>query len=296
MLYSARGSVFGARAVEGVIVPDPRPRLRCMRSELIGFGTLVQAGRDSPDVYRTAALSALDNGYRTLDTALRYQNEVQVGQAVAQSDVPREEIRITTKVPGRFHGYHEAKTSIIRSLIDLNQPYVDAALIHWPLPRQHKYVDTWRALIEMRDAGLIRTIGVSNFLPEHLQRLAEETGEMPAINQVEMHPYFGQAALRAFHAKHGIQTQAWSPLGRTTDMIQDPVLANVAAKHDVTPVEVVLAWHVHHGSMPLPASSNPDRQRANLHFTVALDAQDIAEIDGLERGRIYMDPAVHEEF
>lgn len=267
-----------------------------MRSELIGFGTLVQAGRDNPDIYRTAAISALEVGYRTLDTALRYNNEVQVGQAIAQSGVPRDQITVTTKIPGRFQGYHEAKTSIIRSLIDLDLPYVDAALIHWPLPRQHKYVDTWRALREMRDAGLIRTIGVSNFLPEHLQRLADETGEMPAINQVEMHPYFGQGHLRAFHRAHGIQTQAWSPLGRTTDMIDDPVLTNVAQKHGSTPVEVVLAWHVHHGSMPLPASSHPEHQRANLYFTVELDDQDIADIDGLERGRIYMDPAVHEEF
>lgn len=256
----------------------------------------MQAGRDNPDIYRTATLSALDIGYRTLDTALRYENEVHVGQAIAQTDVPRDEITVTTKIPGRFHGYHEAKTSIIRSLNDLQLPSVDNALIHWPLPQQHKYVDTWRAMIEMRDAGLIRTIGVSNFLPEHLQRLADETGEMPAINQVEMHPYFGQAELRAFHDKHGIVTQAWSPLGRTSDMIDDPVLTQVAQKHSSTPVEVVLAWHVHHGSMPLPASSNPERQRANLLFDVELDADDIAAIDGLERGRIYQDPAVHEEF
>jgi len=267
-----------------------------MRSNLIGFGTLVQAGRDNPDVYRTATLSALEIGYRTLDTALRYNNEVQVGQAIAQTDVPREDITVTTKIPGRFHGYHEAKTSIIRSLRDLDQPYVDVALIHWPLPRLHKYVDTWRAMIEMRDAGLIRTIGVSNFLPEHLQRLADETGEMPAINQVEMHPYFGQTELRAFHTEHGIQTQAWSPLGRTSDMIQDPVLVKIAEKHQASAAAVVLAWHLHHGSMPLPASSNPDRQRQNLLFDVELDQQDIAEIDGLERGRLFYDPAEHEEF
>lgn len=267
-----------------------------MRSDHIGFGTLVQAGRDNPDAYRTATLSALEIGYRTLDTALRYNNEVQVGQAIAETDVPREEITVTTKIPGRFHGYHEAKTSIIRSLRDLGLPYVDVALIHWPLPRLHKYVDTWRAMIEMRDAGLIRVIGVSNFLPEHLQRLAEETGEMPAINQVEMHPYFGQAELRAFHAEHDIQTQAWSPLGRTTDLTADPVLGKVARKHDATPAEVVLAWHLHHGSMPLPASSNPARQRQNLLFTVELDGQDIADIDGLERGRLFYDPADHEEF
>lgn len=267
-----------------------------MRPDHIGFGTLVQAGRDNPDAYRTATLSALEIGYRTLDTALRYNNEVQVGQAIAETDVPREEITVTTKIPGRFHGYHEAKTSIIRSLRDLDLPYVDVALIHWPLPRLHKYVDTWRAMIEMRDAGLIRVIGVSNFLPDHLQRLAEETGEMPAINQVEMHPYFGQAELRAFHAEHDIQTQAWSPLGRTTDLTADPVLGKVARKHDATPAEVVLAWHLHHGSMPLPASSNPARQRQNLLFTVELDGQDIADIDGLERGRLFYDPADHEEF
>ena len=267
-----------------------------MRSRLIGFGTLVQAGKQDADIYRIATLSALDVGYRTLDTALRYQNEAQVGQAIAESDVPREDLRVTTKIPGRFHGYHEAKTSIIRSLTDLKLSYVDTALIHWPLPRLQRYVDTWRALIEMRDAGLVRTIGVSNFLPEHIQRLADETGEMPAANQVEMHPYFGQAELRAFHTQHGIQTQAWSPLGRTSDMILDPVLVRIAEKHNSTPVAVVLAWHVHHGSMPLPASSNPERQRANLDFEIELEAQDIADIDGLERGRIFQDPAEHEEF
>lgn len=276
--------------------PQVAVTLGCMRSELIGFGTLVQAGKNDPDIYRTATLSALEVGYRTLDTALRYNNEVQVGQAIAQSDVPREDITVTTKIPGRFHGYHEAKTSIVRSLIDLNLPYVDVALIHWPLPRLYKYVDTWRAMIEMRDAGLIRTIGVSNFLPEHLQRLVDETGEMPAINQVEMHPYFGQAELRAFHTEHEIQTQAWSPLGRTSDMIQDPVLVDVAKKHDATPAEVVLAWHLHHGSVPLPASSDPERQRENLWFEITLDDEDIAAIDGLERGRIFYDPAEHEEF
>jgi diketogulonate reductase-like aldo/keto reductase len=267
-----------------------------MRSDLIGFGTLVQAGRDTPDLYRTATLSALEVGYRKLDTALRYNNEVQVGQALAQTDVPREDITVTTKIPGRFHGYHEAKTSVIRSLIDLHQSYVDVALIHWPLPRLHKYVDTWRALIEMRDAGLIRAIGVSNFLPKHLQRLADETGEMPASNQVEMHPYFGQAELRAFHTEHDIQTQAWSPLGRTTDMVQDPVLIEIAEKHHATAPEVVLAWHVHHGSVPLPASSDPERQRANLWFEVELNDQDIAAIDGLERGRLFQNPAEHEEY
>ncbi|HIW47576.1 MAG TPA: aldo/keto reductase [Candidatus Yaniella excrementigallinarum] len=267
-----------------------------MRSDLIGFGTLVQAGKDNPDAYRAATLSALEIGYRTLDTALRYENEVQVGQALAQTDVPREDISVTTKIPGRFHGYHEAKTSIIRSLNDLNQPYVDAALIHWPLPRLHKYVDTWRAMIEMRDAGLIRTIGVSNFLPEHLERLAEDTGEMPAVNQVEMHPYFNQAELRGFHAEHSIQTQAWSPLGRTSDMIQDPVINRIAEKHSATAAEVVLAWHVHYGSMPLPASSQPEHQRANLFFDVILDNDDVAALDGLERGRMYQHPAEHEEF
>ena len=198
-----------------------------MRSDLIGFGTLVQAGKDNPDTYRAATLSALEIGYRTLDTALRYENEVQVGQAIAQTDVSREDISVTTKIPGRFHGYHEAKTSIIRSLNDLNQPYVDAALIHWPLPRLHKYVDTWRAMIEMRDAGLIRTIGVSNFLPEHLERLAEipvkclpSTRWRCTLFQSGRIAWF---SCRAQHPNSGL-VASWPDLGYD----QDPVINRIA--------------------------------------------------------------------
>ncbi|MGO1181659.1 MAG: aldo/keto reductase [Micrococcaceae bacterium] len=264
----------------------------------IGFGTLVRGdNKNERGVMVRSLRSALQQGYRLLDTALSYGNEAEVGQAVRASGLNREDILVTTKVPGRFHGYHGARESLRVSLENLRFDYVDLALIHWPLPRLDLYVDTWRALIEMREEGLIRSIGVSNFTAEHLRRLHEETGVMPAVNQIEMHPYFVQEQLRAVHDQHGIVTQAWSPLGRASELRDDRVLNEIAREHGVTPGQVVLRWHLQHGVIPLPASSSPERQRDNLSLGFELSGEQMIRIDHLEQGRIWgQDPDVHEEY
>ena len=244
---------------------------------LLGLGTVQSEGEDMA----STVTSALDAGYRLIDTALSYGSESGVGRAVASSLVAREDISISTKIPGRFHGYDEAKGSARTSLNDLAVDYIDLLLIHWPLPKVGKYVDTWRAMIDLQQEGKVRSIGVSNFTVEHLDRLASETSVVPAVNQIEMHPYFPQAELRAYHAEHGIVTESWSPLGR-----------------GVTPGQVVLRWHVQLGAIPLPKSSNPDRQRQNLDvFGFELTDDEVTAISGLERGRIWdQDPDTYEEF
>ena len=196
----------------------------------IGFGTFPNAGDDS----RTTTISALDAGYRLLDTALRYENEQSVGRAVREYDLPRESILVCTKLAGRHHGYDETIKGCHESLTNLGLDYVDIYLIHWPLPRLDKYVDSWKAMIKLRDEGLVRSIGVSNFTEAHLRRIIDATGVMPVMNQVELHPYFPQAPLRAVHAELGIVTESWSPMGRG-ELLADPTVARVAEAHGVRP-------------------------------------------------------------
>lgn len=261
---------------------------------LLGLGTVQAEGEDMA----STVTSALDAGYRLIDTALSYGTEGGVGRAVAASNIPRENISITTKIPGRFHGYDEATESARTSLNDLGVDYIDLLLIHWPLPRVDKYVDTWRAMIDLRQQGLVKSIGVSNFTEEHLDRLAAETSVVPAVNQIELHPYFPQADMRAYHDKHGIVTESWSPLGRGSELMQAAPVADAAAAHGVTPGQVVLRWHVQLGAVPLPKSSNPERRRQNLDvFGFELTDDEVAAISGLERGRIWdQDPNTYEEF
>lgn len=259
----------------------------------IGFGTSGHQGSESAQ----AVQGALDCGYRLIDTALRYGNEDAVGQAVRRSPVPRDDIMITSKIPGRYHGYDEAQTSLRTSLDDLGVDRIDLLLIHWPLPRLDRYVDTWRSMIEMREQGQVRSIGVSNFTPEHIRRLQSETGVTPAVNQIEMHPYFPQASARAFHAEQGIVTEAWSPLGRGSGLLQEPVVTEIARAHDRDVGQVVLAWHLRHDTVPLPASVRPERQRSNLDIDITLSTEEMAALDGLDRGRLRgQDPDTHEEF
>lgn len=260
----------------------------------IGLGTVKAEGED---MAATVTL-ALDSGYRLIDTALRYETEPGVGQAIAESSVPRGEIVVTTKIPGRLHGYDEAKQSAHTSLSNLGVDYIDLLLIHWPLPKVDKYVDTWRAMIELQKDGLVKSIGVSNFTSAHLDRLAAETGVVPAVNQIELHPYFPQAELRGYHAEHGIVTESWSPLGRGSELLHAAPVADAAAAHGVSPGQVVLRWHVQLGAVPLPKSSNPDRQRQNLDvFGFELSEAEVAAISSLERGRIWdQDPDTYEEF
>lgn len=258
----------------------------------VGFGTYPHGEVDSAAITE----HALELGYRLLDTALSYGNEEAVGRGIARSAVPREEIVLTTKIPGRHHGYDGARESVRRSLDDLGLSRIDLLLIHWPLPRLDRYVDTWRAMVEMRDEGLARSIGVSNFTPAHIRRLQEETGVTPAVNQIEMHPYFHQRRQRDFHAEHGIVTESWSPLGRGGDLLEEPVLVEIARAHDVGVGQVVLRWHVEHGVVPVPASAHPDRRRLNRELGFELTPGEVAAVDGLERGRIWgQDPDEYEE-
>ncbi|MFE8970073.1 aldo/keto reductase [Streptomyces albogriseolus] len=244
-----------------------------------------------------AVTSALHAGYRLIDTAANYRNETGVGRAVAGAGVPREEIVVTTKLPGRHHGYEETLASFEESRARLGLEYVDLYLIHWPLPRVDRYVDSWRAMVKLREDGLVRSIGVSNFTPAHIERLEKETGVLPSVNQVELHPFFPQEELRAYHADKGVLTESWSPLGRGSRLLDDLAVAAVADAHGVTPAQAVLRWHVQLGAVPVPKSSDPQRQRANLDvFGFELDDAQMRTLSDRAHRRIGGDPEVHEEF
>ncbi|OON78095.1 aldo/keto reductase [Streptomyces tsukubensis] len=244
-----------------------------------------------------AVSGALETGYRVIDTAVNYGNETGVGRGVARADVAREEIVVTTKLPGRHHGYDETLASFEESRTRLGLDYVDLYLIHWPLPRINKYVDSWRAMIKLQQDGLVRSIGVSNFTPEYIDRLERETGVLPAVNQVELHPGFPQEELRAYHAVKEIVTESWSPLGRGSELLEDAAIVGVANKLGITPGQAVLRWHTQIGAVPIPKSADPKRQRDNLNiFGFELDPDEMAAIGKRPRRRMGGDPERHEEF
>ncbi|WP_189218607.1 MULTISPECIES: aldo/keto reductase [Streptomyces] len=244
-----------------------------------------------------AVAEALELGYRLVDTAADYRNETGVGRGVARAGVAREEIVVTTKLPGRHHGYEETLASFEESRRRLGLDYVDLYLIHWPLPRVDRYVDSWKAMVKLREDGLVRSIGVSNFTPGHIDRLEKETGVLPAVNQIELHPLLPQDELRAFHADKGIVTESWSPLGRGGDLLEDPAIGRIAEAHGVTPGQVVLRWHVQLGAVPVPKSASPERQRQNLDvFGFELDADEVRAVADRTRRRLGGDPETHEEF
>jgi diketogulonate reductase-like aldo/keto reductase len=259
----------------------------------LGLGTYNLRGEEGT----AAIVDAIGVGYRLLDTAVNYENEQEVGEAVRRSGVDRDELLVTSKIPGRHHGYEQAIDSIQGSLGMLGLDRIDLQLIHWPNPSVGKYVDTWRGMIEARERGLVRSIGVSNFTEAMLTELIEATGVVPAVNQVELHPYFPQGQLRAFHAEHGIRTESWSPLARRSELLTEQLLQELAVVHEVTPTQVVLRWHVQLGSTPIPKSSDPDRQRENADvFGFTLTDDQVTAISALERGRLWGgDPATHEE-
>lgn len=258
----------------------------------LGFGTYTLRGDDGV----AAIEAAIGAGYRLLDSAVNYQNEVEVGEAVRRSGI-RDELIVTTKVPGREHGYEETVRSAHGSLERLGLDRIDLYLIHWPNPSVDRYVETFRAMIDLRRDGKVGSIGVSNFTAAMLTRLIDETGVTPAVNQVEMHPYFPQDALRAFHAAHGIRTESWSPLARRSELLSEQVVADVAAAHGVSPTQAVLRWHTQLGSTPIPKSATPARQVENADvFDFTLTDAEIRAISGLERGRLWDgDPETHEE-
>ncbi|MEU1127760.1 aldo/keto reductase [Streptomyces sp. NPDC005899] len=249
------------------------------------------------DAAEEAVAGALGLGYRLVDTALNYRNERGTGRGIARSGVPREDVFVTTKVPGRHHGYEETLASFEESRSDLGLEYVDLYLIHWPLPGLDRYVDTWKAMIRLREDGLVRSIGVSNFTADHLDRLERETGVLPVVNQIEMHPLLPQAELRAVHAAKGIVTESWSPLARGRQVLEAPEVLAAAQAHGVTPGQVVLRWHTQLGAVPIPKSADPGRQRENLDlFGFELTPRELEGIGARPPHRFGGDPATHEEF
>ncbi|MGK2348144.1 aldo/keto reductase [Actinomyces sp. W5033] len=266
----------------------------------IGMGTYKLYGRQGG----RAVTSAIEVGYRLIDSAFSYENEAVVAEAVARAvdegHAAREELIITSKVPGRHFGRDRALWAVEESAARMRAlGPIDLYLIHWPNPAQDRYVETWQALIEAREQGLVRHIGVSNFLPEHIQRLEDETGVLPAVNQIESHPRFPNTEQVAYDASRGILTEAWSPIGRSSDLLSDPVVLAVAQAHAITPAQAVLAWHVARGVVPIPKSSSPGRQVENLAAAgLLLTPEEVAALTALGRsgGRLKgQDPAVYEE-
>ncbi len=260
----------------------------------IGLGTFGMRGPSGV----ASIVSGLEAGYRLLDTALRYRNEKEVGEGVRESGVDRGDISVTTKLRGRNHGFYETLEGFDESLSNLGLDYVDLYLIHWPLPRLGKFVDSWRAMIWLRDQGAIRSIGVSNFTPTHIGQLIVETGVTPAVNQVELHPYFAQDAQRAFHDENGIVTESWSPLGRKRRRLaSEPIIVGIAAAHAVSTTQVVLRWHLQLGAVAIPKSADSGRQATNLDILgfVLTDAE-VEAISSLESRRTWWaDPDRHYE-
>jgi diketogulonate reductase-like aldo/keto reductase len=254
----------------------------------LGFGVFLVP----PGETEAAVATALSTGYRHIDTARLYENEGEVGAAIAKSGIPRDEIFVTTKLWNSDQGYDAARAAFDRSLEQLGFDYVDLYLIHWPLPKLDRYVETWRALEKIAGEGRARAIGVSNFQIPHLQRLLDETGTVPAVNQVELHPHLTQAPLRAFHAQHGIVTEAWSPLARGGSVLTDPRIGAIAAAHGKTPAQVILHWHIQVGNVAIPKSVTPSRIAENLDvFGFTLTDDEVATIESLNADtRIGPDP------
>ncbi|WP_024873980.1 aldo/keto reductase [Saccharomonospora piscinae] len=237
-------------------------------------------------------LTALEAGYRSIDTAAVYGNEEGVGRAIAQSGIPREDLFVTTKLWNDSQGYDNTLAAFDQSLQRLGLDHVDLYLIHWPVPAKDRYVDTWKALEKLHADGRAKAIGVSNFHIPHLRRLLDNTGVVPAVNQIELHPNLPQADLRAFHAEHGIATEAWSPLGQGKGLLDDPTLGSLAEKYGRTPAQIVLRWHLELGNITIPKSVTPSRIRENLDvFDFELADDDVKAIAALDNGtRVGPDP------
>ena len=246
----------------------------------LGFGVW-----QVPDAEVDAAIAtALETGYRSIDTARLYGNEEGVGRAIRATGLPRDDLFVTTKVWNDDHGFDSTLAAFDASLGRLGIDTLDLYLIHWPTPARDNYVDTWKALLKLREDGRVRAVGVCNFEIDHLQRLKDETGELPAINQVELHPYLQQAELRDFHAANGILTEAWSPLASGGSVLADEVVRGIADKHGVTPAQAILRWHTQLGNVVIPKSVTPSRIAENFDiFGFELDSDDLAAFDPLDR-------------
>jgi 2,5-diketo-D-gluconate reductase A len=254
----------------------------------IGYGVL----RIPPATFEQTIRAALDAGYRSIDTATMYGTEALLGRALAQSG-RRDEVFLTTKLNNPDHGYAAAYAAFERSRTALQVDVIDLYLIHWPIPRRNLYVETWQALVELRERGDVRVIGVSNFAPEHIARLIGETGVTPAINQIEYHPYFQQPAVTAFHVEQGIVTEAWSPLARGGALLRDERVVAIASRYQQTPAQVVLRWHLQQERVVIPASTDSSHIVDNLDiFGWTLDAEAMEALNALDKGvRLGPDPA-----
>ncbi len=255
----------------------------------LGFGVWQLPDGDAPDIVGRA----FQAGYRLIDTAAVYGNEAGVGRAVREARVPREEIFLTTKLWNDRQGGDAAKAAFDESLKRLGQPYVDLYLIHWPCPRQHLFVETWKAMIGFRAEGRAKSIGVSNFSPENIATLVAETGVAPAVNQIELHPHFQRKGPRADHARAGVVTESWSPLGQGREL-KDPAIVAIAEAHGRSPAQVMLRWHVQLGCIAIPKTARPERIVENVSvFDFALSDAEMAKMEALDRpdGRIGPDPA-----
>jgi len=254
----------------------------------VGLGVYLTPSSETAPVVKTA----IEAGYRQVDTASIYANEAGVGDGVAASGIAREEIYLTTKLWNEEQGFDSTLKAFDASLARMRLGYLDLYLIHWPSPHRGRYVETWKALVRLKEEGRVRSIGVSNFAAEHLDRIIGETGVVPALNQVELHPRFQQGELRALHDKLGVVTQSWSPLGQGT-LLADPVIASIADKHSRTPAQVIVRWHIDLGLVVIPKSATASRIRENIDvFDFRLDAADLAAIGRLDSsgGRIGPNP------
>ncbi|AZG48523.1 aldo/keto reductase [Gordonia insulae] len=247
----------------------------------LGFGVFQIPPADT----KAATSTALEVGYRHIDTAEMYGNEKGVGEAVAESGIPRDEVFITSKLNNGFHAYDDALKAADQTLTDLGVDAVDLFLIHWPLPGVGDFVETWRALEKFHADGKARAIGVSNFQRAHLERLFAETDTVPAVNQIEVHPYLSQNPLRAFNSDHGIATEAWSPIAQG-DVLDDPVITKIAQEKGRSPAQVTLRWHIQRGDIVFPKSVTRSRVEENFAlFDFDLSVEDVAAIDGLNKDR-----------
>jgi 2,5-diketo-D-gluconate reductase A len=254
----------------------------------LGFGVFQIDPSDTAESVSTA----FEIGYRHIDTAQMYGNEAEVGEAIKSSGIDRDELWITTKCNNSNHGRLDSQKALDESLSKLGLDHVDLYLIHWPLPGKDLYVDTWKGFEEALGDGKVRTIGVSNFQPHHLDRLLEETETVPAVNQIELHPHMQQAGLRAYHERHGIRTEAWSPIGQGRGLLDAPELGEIAQAHGKSAAQVVLRWHIQIGNIIFPKSVTPDRVRENFEiFDFELTDEDMQKIEGMEKAeRLGPDP------
>ncbi len=247
----------------------------------IGLGTWPM----NDDEVETAILTAVEVGYRHIDTAVKYGNERGVGRGVARSGIARDEIFVTTKLDGTYQGEDRAEAGLADSLDRLGFDYVDLLLIHWPLPQRDQFVSTWNTFEKLQEKGLARSIGVSNFTPTHLTKLMSSSRVVPAVNQIQVSPAITRRNQRAFNSANDIVTESWSPLGAGTELLDSPVIQAIAAKHRRTAAQVVLRWHIQQGLVAIPKSSHPDRIRSNFRvFDLPLDADDFRQLATLDEG------------